>query len=77
MDFAGAKDIISLYKICGREEYGRFLDNIQRTHNDLNVQIFNFYNQSNQNVGVFFIDYEDIKKVKYKKWSINQDNHII
>lgn len=65
-------------------KYGRFLDNISRTNNDLNDYVieetiakFNVYNQKNIYVASFIIDKEDIEKVKYHKWRIDNNNHII
>ena len=62
---------------------GKFLDNIQRTNNDLNdyriegnEAIFNLYNQKNIKIGEFIIDLEDIEKVKYHKWRVSH-NHVI
>lgn len=60
-------------------KYGRFLDNIQRTNQDLNdytidriaqTATFNLYNQKNQHIGQFVIDLADIEKVKYHKWRL-------
>ena len=63
------------YTLCSKhmhqlQKYGKFLDNIPRTNNDLNDYIikndivyFNLYNQKNQKIGTFFIDLEDIEKI--------------
>lgn len=76
------------YTLCSKHmhqlhKYGKFLDNIQRTTNDLNdyiIQgqdvIFNLYNQRNEKVGEFVIDLEDIDKVRYKKWRVSH-SHVI
>jgi len=76
------------YVLCNKHmhqllKYGKFLDNIQRTNNDLNdyiikndMAIFNLYNQKNIKNGEFFIDIDDIKKVKYKKWRISH-KHVV
>lgn len=76
------------YTLCSKhmhqlQKYGKFLDNIPRTNNDLNDYIikndivyFNLYNQKNQKIGTFFIDLEDIEKIKYKKWRISH-NHVV
>lgn len=67
-------------------KYGKFLDNIQRTNNDLNdytidyknnTVTFNLYNQKNVKNGEFIIDLEDIEKVKYRKWRISSNNHVV
>lgn len=76
------------YTLCSKHmhqlhKYGKFLDNIQRTANDLNdyvivedTAIFNLYNQKNIKVGEFVIDKEDLEKIKYKKWRISH-NHVV
>lgn len=78
------------YTLCSKHmhqyhKYGRFLDNIQRTNNDLNdyvvdessgVAVFNVYNQKNVKVSEFIIDLEDLPKVKYKKWRMSF-NHVV
>lgn len=76
------------YTLCSKHmhqlhKYGKFLDNIQRTNNDLNdyeikgdLVYFNLYNQKNEKVGQFFIDLDDIEKVKYKKWRLSH-NHVV
>lgn len=76
------------YTLCSKHmhqlhKYGKFLDNIKRTNNDLNdyviidnIVIFNIYNQKNVKIGEFKIDKEDIEKVKYKKWRLSH-NHIV
>ncbi len=72
------------YTLCPKHyqqylKYGKVLDNIQRTTNDLNdyeikdgVAYFNVYNQRNENIGQFIIDSCDIEKVKYHKWRLRQ-----
>lgn len=77
------------YTLCSKHmhqllKYGKFLDNIQRTNNDLNdykikddIAIFNVYNQKNIKVNSFIIDKEDLEKVKYHKWRIDTNNRII
>lgn len=76
------------YTLCSKHmhqlhKYGKFLDNIQRTNNDLNdyeikgdLVYFNLYNQKNEKIGQFFIDLDDIEKVKYKKWRLSA-GHVI
>lgn len=71
------------YKLCSKHmhqyhKYGKFLDNIQRTNQDLNdyvidgdVVIFNLYGQNNMKNGEFKIDLEDLEKVKYHKWRLS------
>ena len=73
------------YILCAKHAHqllknGKFLDNIQRTINDLNDYriegnevIFNLYNQKNIKIGEFTIDLEDIEKVKYHKWRISHN----
>jgi len=60
-------------------KYGKFLDNIQRTNNDLNdykicsdgkTVSFNLYNQRNIKIDEFIIDFDFIEKVKYHKWRL-------
>lgn len=58
-------------------KYGKFLDHNPRTTKDLNdykiidgIAYFNLYNQKNEKIGEFFIDLDDIEKVKYHKWRI-------
>lgn len=64
-------------------KYGKVLDNNPRTNNDLNdyeiknnLVYFNLYNQKNEKIGQFFIDIEDIEKVKYHKWRVSH-GHIV
>lgn len=78
------------YTLCSKHmhqlhKYGRFLDNIQRTNSDKNdykinykdkTVTFNLYNQKNQFIKTFIIDFEDIEKVKYHKWRISH-NHVV
>lgn len=71
------------YTLCSKHmhqyyNYGKFLDNNPRTTNDLNeyriendIVIFNLYDgYSSEKIGEFFIDFEDIEKVKYHKWRL-------
>lgn len=76
------------YTLCSKHmhqlhKYGKFLDNIPRTNNDLNdyiidgdIAIFNLYNQKNVKIGEFIIDKDDLHIVKYKKWRISH-NHVV
>lgn len=78
------------YTLCSKhmhqlQKYGKFLDNIQRTNSDKNdykinyknkTVTFNLYNQKNQFIKTFIIDFEDIEKVKYHKWRISH-NHVV
>lgn len=76
------------YTLCSKhmhqiQKYGKFLDNIPRTNNDLNDYIiegnivkFNLYNQRNEKNGEFIIDFDDIEKVKYHKWRTSHQ-HVI
>lgn len=78
------------YILCSKHmhqlyKYGKFLDNIQRTNNDLNdykinyeeqIVSFNVYNQKNILIEKFIIDLEDIEKVKYHKWRMNH-GHVV
>lgn len=76
------------YTLCSKHmhqyhQYGHFLDNIPRTNNDLNDYVvyddiaeFNLYNQKNEKIGSFFIDKEDLEKVKYHKWRISH-GHVV
>lgn len=67
-------------------KYGKFLDNNPRTNSDLNdywfddndgnIVHFNLYNQKNENIGSFFIDKDDIEKVKYHKWRLSH-GHVV
>ena len=64
-------------------KYGKPLDTIPRTNNDLNdyntdgiIATFNLYNQKNEKNGEFIIDFEDLEKVKYHKWRICH-NHVV
>lgn len=64
-------------------QYGHPLDTNPRTNNDLNdyttdgiTATFNLYNQKNEKIGTFIIDFDDLEKVKYHKWRINH-NHVI
>lgn len=68
------------YTLCSKHmhqlhKYGKFLDAISRTNNDLNDYeisdcgvYFNLYNQKNEFIGKFVVDFADIEKVKYHKW---------
>lgn len=64
-------------------KHGRPLDSNPRTNNDLNDYVitkdgvyFNLYNQRNEKIGEFVIDFEDIETVKYHKWRVCH-NHVI
>ena len=73
------------YILCSKHmhqlhKYGKFLDNIPRTNNDLNdyiidkknnITTFSLYNQKNIKNGEFIIDLEDLDKVKYHKWRLS------
>lgn len=73
------------YTLCSKHmhqfhKYGKFLDNIPRTNNDLNdyvinrqnnTAIFSLYNQKNVKIGEFIIDIDDLQKVKYHKWRLS------
>ena len=74
------------YTLCPKHyqqylKYGKFLDNIQRTNDDLNdyeikdgIAYFNVYNQRNECVGQFIIDACDVEKVKYHKWRFSHSH---
>lgn len=74
------------YTLCPKHyqqylKYGKFLDNIQRTTNDLNdyeikdgIAYFNVYNQRNEYVGQFIVDVCDVEKVKYHKWRFSSSH---
>lgn len=76
------------YTLCSKHmhqlhKYGKFLDNNPRTNNDLNDYeikgdgvYFNLYNQKNNKVGEFIIDFDDIEKIKYHKWRLNH-SHVV
>lgn len=85
------KKKISLYGycLCSKHmhqllKYGKFLDNIQRTNQDLNEYRyldretieFDVYYQDNTYCDSFIIDAEDLNKVKYFKWR-KGSGHII
>lgn len=64
-------------------KYGAPLDNNPRTNNDLNdyvikgdIVTFNLYNQKNEKIDEFIIDFDDIEKVKYHKWR-KSHNHVV
>lgn len=64
-------------------QHGHPLDSNPRTNNDLNDYViaengvyFNLYNQRNEKIGEFVIDFEDIEKIKYHKWRISH-NHVV
>ena len=77
------------YKLCSKHmhqllDHGKFLDNIQRTQNDLNeykdledgtVLVYT-YNQRNQISGSFIIDKETVEKIKDKKWRLDNHNRV-
>ena len=72
------------YTLCSKHmhqlhKYGKFLDNIPRTNNDLNdykidyrhkTVMFNMYNQKNVYTASFIADLEDIEKLKYHQWRL-------
>lgn len=65
-------------------KYGKVLDNNPRTQNDLNefridgdTVYISVYNQKNEKIGEFFIDLEDFKKIKYKKWRQEPKGYIV
>lgn len=67
-------------------KHGKFLDNIQRTNNDLNdytiskdgkTVVFDLYNQKNVKIAEFIIDFDFIEKVKYHKWRLSSPNHVV
>lgn len=74
------------YTLCAKHmhqkhKYGKFLDNIPRTNNDLNDYEVNgekatifLYNQKNERIGSFIIDTEDLEKVKYHKWRLSHQH---
>ena len=74
------------YTLCPKHyqqylKHGKFLDNIQRTTNDLNdyeikdgIAYFNVYNQRNEFVGQFIVDACDVEKVKYHKWRFSRSH---
>lgn len=76
------------YVLCSKHmhqllKFGKFLDNIQRTNNDLNdykiennIAIFNLYNQKNIKVAEFIIDKNDVDKIKYNKWRLSHQ-HVV
>lgn len=76
------------YTLCSKHmhqlfKYGKFFDNNPRTNSDLNdykingdIVVFNLYNQKNEKVGQFIIDFDDIEKVKYHKWRLSH-NHVV
>lgn len=78
------------YCLCSKHmhqllKHGKFLDNIQRTNNDLNdyvisedgkVVIFNLYNQKNIKIAEFIVDFDFIEDVKYHKWRLSH-NHVV
>lgn len=64
-------------------KYGHPLDSISRTNSDLNdyitdgiIATFNLYNQKNEKISEFIIDFDDLEKVKYHKWRLNH-NHVV
>lgn len=64
-------------------KYGKPLDNIPRTVNDLNdyttdgiTATFNIYSQTGRKISEFIIDFEDLEKVKYHKWRLGH-NHVL
>lgn len=64
-------------------KYGHPLDDNPRTNNDLNdyttngiIATFNLYNQRNEKIGSFIIDFDDLEKVKYYKWRLSH-SHVV
>ena len=84
------KNSLGGYCLCSKHmhqlhKYGKFLDNIQRTNNDLNdyricsdgkTVIFSLYNQRNIKIAEFIIDFDFIEKVKYHKWRLSH-SHVV
>lgn len=76
------------YTLCSKhmhqlQKYGRFFDSNPRTNKDLNDYkikgkdvYFRIYNQKNEYVTDFVVDFEDIEKVKYHKWRLSH-NHVV
>lgn len=66
-------------------KYGKALDNNPRSQNDLNefryldndTIEFDVYNQKSEVVNHFWIDAEDLQKVRYHKWRIDTNGRII
>lgn len=66
-------------------KYHRFLDDNPRTQNDLNefrkyddnTIEFDCYDNKQNVVGHFYIDKKDLKKIRYHKWRIDTNNHVI
>lgn len=84
------KNRLGGYTLCSKHmhqylKYGKFLDNIQRTNNDLNefrwidknTIEFDVYYQDNTYCDSFIIDAEDLKKIQFKKWRKDSNNRII
>lgn len=78
------------YTLCMKHmhqyiKYHRFLDNNPRTQNDLNefrtydknTIEFDCYDVKQNVVGHFYIDKEDLPKVRYHKWKMDTNNRII
>lgn len=91
-DFCGRKikKKIRIYghTVCSKHmhqllKYGKVLDHVQRTNNDLNdfrttgsITTFNLYGQDNLKCGEFVIDTDDLKKVRYHKWRFSHQ-HVV
>lgn len=66
-------------------KYHKVLDTNPRTQNDLNefrhinddTIEFDVYNQKCEVVNHFWIDADDLQKVRYHKWRIDTNNHIV
>ena len=66
-------------------KYGKALDNNPRSQNDLNefryldnnTIEFDVYNQKSEVVNHFWIDTEDLQKVRYHKWRIDKEGKIV
>ena len=73
------------YILCSKHrhqlfKYGKFLDNIQRTNNDLNdykidgdITYIHCYNQKNEYVNDFIIDTNCLEIIKYHKWRLSHN----
>ena len=84
------KNNLGGYCLCSKHmhqlhKHGKFLDNIQRTNQDLNdykissdgkTVVFNVYNQRNIKIAEFVIDFEYIELIKYHKWRMSH-NHVV
>lgn len=83
------KNSLQGYTLCSKYmhqlyQYGKFLDNIQRTTKDLNDYIIendvvkvHCYNQHNEYINDFIIDLNCLEKIKNYKWCLSQNYPII